>query len=424
MPKIVKELKPLAISKIKTEGLHAVGGVPGLYLQIMGNSRSWIFRAKIGGHRQKIGLGSCMFVSLAEARDKAWELHKQIRDGINPLEERRAAKARAKMESAETKTFQECAEAFIIDKRVEWGDTHARKYESSLELYVYPIIGGVPVANIDVNLVLEVLQQPIDTPDGKAPFWNVRTETASRVRGRIESVLQWAKVRGLREGENPAEWKTLKYTLPAKSKIYKAKNFPALPYIEVGLFMTELRKHEGMPERALEFLILTAVRSGEVRGATWEEINLSERIWTLPEERMKMDKEHNIPLSDSALRLLEAMPRYEGNNLIFPPERAAKLSELSLLSVIRYMHKEKFSLDGRGWIDPKQNNRVITVHGFRSCFDDWATETTFHDDKAIDYSLAHKLPDKVRSAYQRGAMFMKRIQLMADWGRYCDTIVK
>ena len=422
MPKKAKELTAMAVSKIKSEGLHAVGGIPGLYLQIIGNSRTWVFRVKVGGRRHKIGLGSCVLVSLAEARDNARELHKKIREGVNPLEVRRTAKARAKLESVKIKTFRECAEAFIMANRAGWKEKHAMRYENSLALHVYPIIGGLNVASIDTGLVLEVLQQPVDTPEGKAPFWNAKAETAGRIRGRIESVLQWAKVRGLREGENPADWKTLKFTLPSKSKVYKEENFPALPYAEIGMFMAELRKQKGIAARALEFAILTAVRSGEVRGAAWDEIDFVARVWTIPAERMKMEKEHSVPLSDSAIRLLKSLPHRKENNHIFPAEKAVKLSDMALLMVIRRMHNKKFEIDGKGWVDPKQNNRTITVHGFRSCFDDWATETTTHDDKAIDYSLAHKLPDKVRSAYQRGDMFMKRIQLMADWAHYCDTI--
>jgi len=423
MPKIAKELKPLAVSKIKRDGLHAVGGVPGLYLQVRNGNRSWILYAMIGGKRRKVGLGSFEYVTLADARAIARELQRKIKvDGIDPVEERRAAKARAILEVRKNKTFKECAELWINANRAGWVAEHTARLESSLALHVYPKIGDLPIAGIDTGLVLEVLQQPVDTPNGVKPFWEAKAETAGRVRGRIESVMQWAKVRGFREGENPADWKTLKFTLPSKSKVYKEENFPALPYAETGAFVAELRKQKGMAARALEFTILTAVRSGEVRGATWDEISLSARVWTIPAERMKMDKEHSVPLSDAAVKLLESLPRIKGNNHVFPAEKAEALSGMSLLTVIRRMHKKKFAADGRGWIDPKQNNRTITVHGFRSCFDDWATETTTHEDKTIDYSLAHKLPDKVRGAYQRGDMFMKRTLLMDDWARYCDTI--
>jgi len=376
----------------------------------------------IGGKRRKVGLGSYEHVSLAAAREKVRELQKQIREGVNPIEERRAAKARATLESAKIKTFKQCAEAFIETKRAGWVAGHVARIEGSLMLYAYPVIGSINIADIDTGLVLEVLQQPVDTPDGKAPLWNAKTATASRIRGRMESVLQWAKVRGLRKGENPADWKTLKFTLPAKSKVHKEEYFPALPYTEIGTFLADLRKREGMAARALEFCILTAARSGEVRGATWDEIDLDACVWTIPAERMKMEKEHHVPLSDAAVKLLESLLRNEGNNHIFPAEKVAKLSDMALLMVIRRMHKKKFATDGKGWIDPKQNNRVVTVHGFRSCFDDWASETTTHDTQAIDYSLAHKLPDKVRGRYQRGSMFLKRTQLMADWARYCGTV--
>ena len=422
MPKKTKELTALAVSKIKDDGLHAVGGVAGLYLQIIGNSRSWMFRTNIAGKRSKIGLGAYIQVTLAEARDKARELVKQIKDGVNPVEERRKEKAQATLESVKLKTFRQCAEAFIETNRAGWKNAkHAQQWKNTLAMYANPIIGGLDVADIDTGLVLEVLQQPVDTPDGKAPLWNAKTETASRLRGRMESVLQWAKVRGLRTGENPADWKTLKYVLPARSEVQKKENHAALPYVEIGAFIAALRTQSGMAARAVEFAVLTATRSGEVRGATWEEIDLDARLWTIPAERMKMKREHIVPLSDTAVRLLEALPQYEGNNHVFAAVQADKLSDMALTQALRRMHEKKLAADGRGWIDPKQNNRVITVHGFRSCFDDWASETTTHDTQAIDYSLAHKLPDKVRGAYQRGDMFMKRRALMNDWSRYCET---
>ena len=334
MPKIAKELTALAVSKIKGDGLYAVGGVPGLYLQIIGNSRSWIFRAIIGGRRKKMGLGSCARLSLAEAREKAREFHKQIGDGLNPVDERRAAKYKAGLKAAKTKTFRECAEAFTMANRAGWKKKTAKRWENSLPHYCFKIIGGLSVADIDAGLVLEVLQQPVATNDGIRPLWEARTVTASKLRGMIESVLQWAKVHGLREGENPADWKILKFTLPSKSKVHKEKSYPALPYSEIGAFMDELRGREGIPARALEFAILTAVRSGEVRGAKWEEINLAERVWTIPAERMKKEKEHRVPLSDAAVKLVESLPRHEGDNRVFPAEKAAELSDMALLLVI------------------------------------------------------------------------------------------
>jgi len=423
MPRTAKELTALAVEKLrkKGDGLYAVGGVVGLYIQISGDSRSWILRANTAGRRRDIGIGSYEQVSLAGAREKARELHKQIKDGLNPIEERRKEKANAQLVAAKIKTFRECANAFIEAKTAGWAVSHVSRVAGSLELHVFPIIGNFPVGGIDTGLVLEVLQQPVETADGKKPFWEAKPETAGKVRGRIESVLQWAKVRGLRTGDNPADWRTLKYTLPAKSAIYTEEPFPALPYGEVGAFMEGLRKVKGMSARALEFAILTAARSSEVRGAIWQEVDMAARTWTIPAVRMKAKKEHRVPLSDYAMKLLESLPRREGNDHIFPPERADGLSDMALLMVIRRMHKKKLLIDGKGWVDPMQNNKTITMHGFRSTFKDWAEEETPFQSKTVEFALAHKLPDKVEGAYQRGSLLEKRRRLMEAWAQYCDT---
>jgi len=416
MSKRAKELSALAVSKIKNDGLHAVGGIPGLYIQITENSRSWIFRFYIGtrttsngktvAHLRDMGLGAYPEVTLAEARATARELRQQIRNGIDPIEERRAAKARAKLESVKTKTFQECAEAFIVANRTGWKNAkHAQQWGNTLSMYAYPVIGGLPVAEIDTGLVLEVLQQPVQTKDGTEALWNAKTETASRVRNRIENILDWAKVHGLREGDNPADWTTLKYTLPAKSKVQKVKHFTALPYSEMGVFMADLRKREGMAARALEFAILTAARSGEVRGATWYEIDLTAKIWTIPADRMKADKEHFVPLSAVAIRLLESLPRDKGNDYVFPAQKGGAMSDMALTMVLRRMKRGD-----------------IKTHGFRSTFRDWAGETTNYPREVIEHALSHQLKDKAEAAYARGALIEKRKGLMTDWAKYCDKI--
>ena len=199
-------------------------------------------------------------------------------------------------------------------------------------------------------------------------------------------------------------------------------HFPALPYTEINIFLTELHSCIGMAARAVEFAILTAARSGEVRGATWEEIDLEARMWTIPAERMKIKREHNVPLSDTAVRLLEALPQYEGNNHVFPAERVQVLSDMALTEAVRRMHEKKLAADGRGWIDPKQNNRIITVHGFRSTFGDWAGDLTDYPYEVRQHAIAHDLPNKSDGAYFRSSQFIKRIGLMTDWARYCETV--
>jgi len=430
MGRKAKELTARAVESLKKngDGLYAVGGVSGLYLHIGGESQSWILRANVEGKRRDIGLGSFPKIQLSDAREKAGELHKQIRSGVNPIDERKAAQARAASEAAKKKTFRECAEMFIEAKRVEWARKHALRYANSLVIHAYPIIGGVPIADIEIEHVLEVLQQPVKTKGGVRSFWEANTDTASRVRNRIECVLQYAKALKFRTGDNPAEWAILKNTLPSKSKISKSGHYPALPFTEIGAFMADLRKCEGVAARCLEFSILTAARSGEARGALWNEIDLAARVWTIPPERaeggggMKMGIEHRVPLSDSAVKLLEALPRYAGNDLVFPASMGGVMSDMAILMTMRRMHDAKKEVDGVGWIDPNQGGSRITAHGFRSTFKDWSEETTGHSSKAVEFALAHKLPDKVEGSYQRMTLFDKRVLLMRDWSHYCDTV--
>lgn len=404
MPKKLKELSALAVSRLKTDGRHAVGGVDGLHLRIAGASRSWVLRVAIGTRRRDIGLGSYPEVSLAEAREKARAMRQKIRDGIDPVEERRASKARAALEAAKTKTFEECAHAYIEANRAGWKNAkHAQQWHNTLATYAFPLIGHLPVASIDTGLVLSVLQQPVG--EGKT-LWLDKTETAVRLRTRIEAVLEWAAFRGYRSGDNPARWKGhLEHELPSKNKIKQVKHHPALPYAEIGAFMQELRKREGMAARALEFVILTATRSGEVRGATWEEIDLDARIWVIPASRMKAAKEHRVPLAAEAVKLLQSLPRIEGNPYVFPAPRAGKLSDMALTMLLRRMGRDD-----------------LTVHGFRSTFRDWAAETTAYPREVCEHALAHKLADGVEAAYQRGDLLAKRARLMADWARYCGIV--
>lgn len=412
MPRKAKELSALAVAKLKVEGRHAVGGVDGLHLRIVGESRAWILRVAVGHrtgsdgkpavHRRDIGLGGFPEVSLAEAREKARELRKQIRDGNDPVIERRTAKVQAIQEVLKTKTFKGCADAYIQANRAGWkNEKHVQQWENTLATYVFPTLGHLPVTVVDTGLVLKVLQQEVEK--GKGSLWLTKTETASRLRGRIESILDWATFRGYRQGENPARWKGhLEHELPARNKVQRVAHHAALPYAEISAFMAELRSMEGISARALEFAIFTAARSGEVRGAKWVEINISAKIWVIPAERMKAGKEHRVPLADPVIELLEKLPQIEGEEYIFPAPRGGQLSDMALTAVLRRM-------DRAG----------LTQHGFRSTFRDWAGETTAYPREVCEHALAHKLADGVEAAYQRGDLLLKRAGLMADWVKYC-----
>ena len=414
MPRKAKELSALAVTKLKTEGRHAVGGVDGLHLRISGGSRAWVLRIAVGTrpgkdgqaalHRRDIGLGSFPEVSLAEARERARELRKQVRDGIDPVQERQVVKAQSALEIAKTKTFEDCTIAYIDANRTAWkNDKHTQQWTNTLATYVHPKFGHLPVGSVDTGMVLDVLQQSV----GKAgeTLWLNKTETASRLRGRIESILDWAAFRGYRQGENPARWKGhLEHELPARSKVQKVEHHAALPYAEIAAFMAELRFKEGVSARALEFAILTAARSGEVRGAKWSEIDLQNKIWTIPADRMKAGKEHRVPLASQVIALLKALPHEEKTDHVFLAPRGGQLSDMSLTAVLRRMER-----DG------------LTQHGFRSTFRDWAGETTTYPREVCEHALAHRLADGVEAAYQRGDLLTKRAGLMSDWANYCNS---
>lgn len=417
MPKKAKELSALAVSKIKIEGRHAVGGIDGLHIRICGLSRAWVLRVAVGTrtdsngkpavHRRDIGLGAYPEVSLAEAREKARELRKQIRDGIDPILQKRQENETLLILQAKTKTFRECADAVIINKSRELKNAkHLAQWQSTLENYVYPAIGDRVVSTIAKADVVAVLE----------PIWQTKNETASRLRGRIETILDYAKAMEYREGDNPAAWKGTLEPILGKIK-REVKSQPSLPYTETKAFMAELRKREGISPRALEFVILTAARAGEVFGATWEEIDLNNRVWVIPANRMKAEKEHWVPLSDEAVKLLQALPHIAGNSFIFPAANGGKLSDMALTTLIRRMHASEQKEGRKGFIDPRQN-KVITTHGFRSTFRDWAGETTHHPREVIEHALAHQLKDKAEAAYARGTLFEKRRMLMNDWDAY------
>lgn len=392
------KLAPTKLTKLP-EGDHADGG--NLYLRVRGNSRTWLLRYKSPhSTRTRMGLGSLSSVTLAQARSTARELLAKIKDPISPVDpiaQRKKAKEAIKLEKARQMSFRQCALACMESLSQGWKNSkHRSQWRNTLDSYVLPIIGDLPVTEVDTPLVLKCIE----------PIWSTRNETANRVRGRIESVLDWAKAHEFRRGENPARWKGhLDKILVAPSKIQKTTHFKALSYREIGAFMKELRQCDGVGARALEFAILTAARSGEVRGATWEEIDLDHGTWTIPAHRMKAGNEHRVPLSGRAVELLRGMPRTE-DSLVFPSSKLARpLSDMTLSAVLRRM-----------------NRQDITVHGFRSTFRDWSAECTNYRSEVAEMALAHTIKNKVEAAYRRGDLFMKRQSMMNDWADYCETI--
>jgi integrase len=396
------------IQRKTTPGLHGDGG--GLWLQITKTGvKSWLFRFMVKGKAYGMGLGPLHSVTLAEARHKAANARRLLVEGVNPLEERRRLHAQDAATRARTMSFAACSAQYIAAHRAAWKNAkHAEQWSSTLQTYVHPVIGKLPVGDIDTALIVKVLTQR--DPKGNS-FWEVKTETASRVRGRIEAILGWATTSGFRSGDNPARWKgNLENLLANISKRSRVKNHPSLPWQQVDAFMSSLDKREGIAARAVEFTILTACRSNEVRGARWSEIDLDAKIWTIPSSRMKAGREHEVPLSDEAIALLKRL--HASSELVFPGIQNQVLSDMSLTQVIRRMVR-----DGQVWTD--RDGRTVTVHGFRSTFRMWAAEATNYPREVAEHALAHQLPDAVERAYQRGTQFAKRIELMRDWGSLC-----
>jgi len=399
MARKIGKLTSLTVSRTKKRGYLSDGG--GLYLQVSpSGSRSWVFRFRDVGRLREMGLGPTHTISLAEARDLATECRKLRLRGIDPIQARRDGHAEAKLAAAKALSFRQCAEAYIEAHKPSWKNPkHTAQWPSTLEAYVYPVFGDLPVQSVDVGLVLRALE----------PIWRTKTETASRLRGRIEAVLDWATARGYRQGDNPARWRGhLDKLLAKQSKIARVNHHPTLSYAEAGAFMAQLRKQEGVSARALEFLILTAARTSEVLGAMWDEVDLEAGVWTIPAARMKAGMEHRVPLSGRALDILQRLHADQTGSYVFPGAKAGKPpSHQAMLQVLRRM--------GRG---------DLTVHGFRSTFRMWAAEQTNFPREVAEQALAHSLPDKVEAAYQRSDLFEKRRRLMEEWARYCATPAK
>jgi integrase len=378
--------------------MHADGA--GLYLQVTSaGAKSWVYRFSLRGKAREMGLGSLSAVSLADARTKAAECRSLRQEGIDPIAARDARRAQAALDEAKAITFKEAAERYIKAHRAGWKNPkHAQQWGNTLASYAYPIIGPLSVQAIDTALVCKVLE----------PIWQTKTETASRLRGRIEVILDWAKARGLRQGDNPARWRGhLQFEFAPKSKISPVQHHAALPYAELPDFMVKLREQEGIGARALEFAILTVARTEEVIEATTSEIDGTAKVWTVPAERMKAGKEHRVPLLPRALAIVRdatALKTGTGALMFSGRKEGMPMSNMTMAGVLKRM--------GHG---------DITVHGFRSTFRDWAAERTNFPNEVIEMALAHSVGDKVEAAYRRGDLFEKRRRLMAEWASYCNT---
>lgn len=386
----------LSVAKIRS--LNKKGRYPdgnGLYLQVSEwKTKSWIYRYQIRGKRTEMGLGSLKDYSLAQARNRARECRMLVIEGIDPKLHREAA--RHNLHEIQGWTFSKCAEAYIEAHSPQWSNPkHIAQWRSTLTTYASPVFGNLPVQQIDAALVMRVIE----------PIWLTKTETASRVRGRIEKVLAWAIVNEYRDQPNPAVWRNnLDQLLPAKSKVMTVKHHEALPYAEISTFMEGLSQVESVSAKALTFMILTGLRTGEIIQASWDQIDLDNKIWTVPANVMKSRRIHRVPLSDQAVSLLNNLPKLNG--WLFPSNQSGKhIGEAAMHKLVRKRLKR---LD-------------ITVHGFRSTFRDWVAELTKYPREVAEAALAHVNSDKVEAAYQRGDLLEKRRELMQDWANYVFT---
>jgi len=419
MPKIVTPLSDLQVRRITRVGWHAVGGVAGLLLQVRKPTnegaqmpRSWILRIKVGEQRQPIGLGSYPQVSLAVAREQAAKLVMQAKQGINLKANKRAQRSSLISAASKNKTFKECAEAYMdAHSRDYTNEKHRKQWPATLVTYAYPIIGNMLVSDIAMRDVRNVLEQEtVVDINTKGKLWYVKTETAKRLLGRIKTVLDYATVNEYRSGTNPAQWTGFLSTqLPSPKKIQKKEHHPAVPYLQIGGFMSKLRSNSSLSAKALEFLILTAVRSGSVRNAEWSEIDLDNALWIIPAEHTKARQEHRVPLQPQAIKLLKELSKVPGTNLIFPSRNNKVLSDMAFNQIMRGM-RERGELTFEG-----------VPHGFRSTFRDWSAERTSYSDEIRKAASGHAIGDSVKEAYQRTDLLDKRRSLMNEWANFLDT---
>jgi integrase len=389
------KLTALKVSKLKAPGRYGDGH--GLWLQISETgTKAWLFRYMRNGRARHMGLGPLHTVNLAEARARARHARQLILDGKDPLSVKRDARTAVRLDAARSETFCQCASAYLDSHSSAWKNRkHKAQWQATLETYAFPVIGNLPVAEIDTTLVLKILR----------PIWREKPETASRLRGRIERILSyWAATQKVHR-DNPARWRGhLDALLPAKTKVRAVKHHPALPFAELPGFMEELRNRDSVSAKALEFTILTAVRTSEAIHATWGEIDLDAKVWTIPADRMKAGRPHRVPLSDRAVEVLEMLSRDEGEFVFLGSRPGAPISNMAMLELLRGM-----------------NSNGLTVHGFRSTFSDWARERTNYPRDVVEMALAHAIKDKSEAAYRRGDALEKRRKLMEAWAQYCSA---
>ena len=419
MPKIAKPLNDLQVRRIARIGWHAVGGVAGLLLQVRKPAkegaqipRSWILRVKVGDQRQPIGLGPYPQVSLAEAREQAKKLVVEAKLGVNLKVKKRTERSALLSAASKNKTFRECAIAYMEAHASDYtSDKHRKQWPATLEAYAFPVIGKMLVSDIAMRDVKDVLEQETATSDGQAgKLWFVKTETAKRLLGRIKTVLDFATVNEYRSGTNPAQWTGyLDTQLASPKKLQKVEHHPAVPYALAGDFMAKLRQNQSISAKALEFLILTAVRSGSVRLAEWSEIDFEKNIWIIPAEHTKARQEHRVPLQSQAIKLLESLPKMAGTQIVFTSPTGKALSDMALSQLMRGMRE-------RGELTVN-----AVPHGFRSTFRDWAAEQTAYPDEMRKIASGHTVGDAVKEAYQRTDLLKKRRQLMNEWALYLDS---
>jgi integrase len=392
------KLSAKKVDALKQTGNYGDGG--GLWLQVSKwQSKNWVFRFTFDGKRREMGLGSCKDVDLADARILADSFRKMVRNGIDPIEARKAERTFQRAERMNSVAFPFCAEKYIEAHRHGWKNVkHAQQWSNTLTQYAYPVFGETPVKHVDTTHILQILE----------PIWTIKTETASRLRSRLENVLDWATTHGYRVGDNPARWKGhLENLLPKPSKVRKVEHHAALPYPQMYSFIQALRQHDHVSALALEFLILTVARTSEVVAATWDEINLHEMIWTIPANRMKAQREHRVPLSSRCIEILHKASNLRQSDFIFSGGRANKgLSNAAMDKLLQVTM-----------------NYDCTVHGFRSSFRDWAGERTHYPSDLCEMALAHTIRNKTEAAYRRGDMLEKRRQMMNDWQKFCETAI-